>query len=62
MSSWKKAGFSFNKYLAISAETLRSVLKQDLKAEATRRGLTEARATKYSGGFPAETKPLSLSK
>ncbi|GMM37767.1 hypothetical protein DASC09_050920 [Saccharomycopsis crataegensis] len=63
MSAWRKAGFSFNKYVAISSQTLRSVLKEDLKVVAEKRNDAEVRFVKFNAGEQqGEPTLLSLSK
>ncbi|CDR44734.1 CYFA0S15e02080g1_1 [Cyberlindnera fabianii] len=59
MSSWRKAGFSFNKYLQIAAETTRNALKPELQSAAVAaRGKSEAKVIKYTNGVAEEPLPL----
>ncbi|CAH2448222.1 F1F0 ATP synthase subunit epsilon, mitochondrial [Komagataella phaffii CBS 7435] len=44
MSSWQKAGFSFNKYLSIAARTVRKSLNSDIRVAAEKRGITDLKA------------------
>ncbi|KAM3164666.1 ATP synthase subunit epsilon [Lachancea thermotolerans] len=60
MSAWRKAGLTYNNYMAIAAQTVRSALKNDLQtAQVLGRSKTEARFIKYEKGTPvAEAQPL----
>ncbi|ODV98358.1 hypothetical protein PACTADRAFT_48136 [Pachysolen tannophilus NRRL Y-2460] len=62
MSAWEKAGISFNKYLALSARTVRRSLKQDLRVKAEKRDVTEAQVQTIKDGNITQTKPLGLTK
>lgn len=55
--------FSFNKYIAISSRTVRSVLKDDLKVAAEKRNETEVKVAKaLGGGNLSAPEPLKLTK
>ncbi|ODV74556.1 F1F0 ATP synthase subunit epsilon [Cyberlindnera jadinii NRRL Y-1542] len=59
MSTWRKAGFSFNKYLQIAAQTTRNALKPELQTnQVLARGKSEAKVIKYTDGVAAEPVPL----
>ncbi|SCU80182.1 LAFA_0B07954g1_1 [Lachancea sp. 'fantastica'] len=62
MSAWRKAGLTYNNYMAIAAQTVRSALKTE--AQNTRvlaRGKTEAKFVKYESGESA-TEAVALKK
>ncbi|CCH58510.1 hypothetical protein TBLA_0A07200 [Henningerozyma blattae CBS 6284] len=53
MSAWRKAGITYNAYIAIAAKTVRNALKPELQTAAViDRSFTEARFTKYTKGSP----------
>ncbi|CUS21746.1 LAQU0S03e09802g1_1 [Lachancea quebecensis] len=60
MSAWRKAGLTYNNYMAIAAQTVRSALKNEFQtAQVLGRSKTEARFIKYENGTPtAEAQPL----
>lgn len=59
MSVYKQAGISLNKALAISARTVRSALKPELRAAAEKRGVCDAKVVKIENGQQSEAKALS---
>ncbi|KAG7810579.1 hypothetical protein KL921_003074 [Ogataea angusta] len=58
MSSWQKAGISFNKYLAIAARTVQRSLKNDLKVAAEKRYTSDAKVQKLEKGNVVSTTEL----
>ncbi|CDK24244.1 unnamed protein product [Kuraishia capsulata CBS 1993] len=62
MSSWQKAGFSFNKYLSIAARTVRRSLKEDLRVASEKRDFVEAKVQVLENGSVTKTTDLSLTK
>ncbi|KAG7719854.1 hypothetical protein KL949_001433 [Ogataea haglerorum] len=58
MSSWQKAGISFNKYLAIAARTVQRSLKNDLKVAAEKRYISDAKVQKLEKGNVVSTTEL----
>lgn len=60
MSAWRKAGLTYNNYMAIAAQTVRSALKKEAQtARVLDRSKTEARFVKYENGTAtAESQPL----
>ncbi|ODQ59761.1 hypothetical protein WICANDRAFT_68345 [Wickerhamomyces anomalus NRRL Y-366-8] len=60
MSAWRKAGFSFNKYLQISAQTVRKALKPEFQTQKVQaRGNTDAKVIKFENGVAKEAEPLA---
>ncbi|AQZ15277.1 ATP15 (YPL271W) [Zygosaccharomyces parabailii] len=61
MSSWRKAGLTYNAYLNIAAKTVRAALKPEARTPAVlSRDKVDSRYTKYEKGEPlGEPKPLS---
>ncbi|KAG7824761.1 hypothetical protein KL909_001983 [Ogataea angusta] len=62
MSSWQKAGISFNKYLAIAARTVQRSLKNDLKVAAEKRYTSDAKVQKLEKGNVVSTTELGSNK
>ncbi|SCW01494.1 LAFE_0E00870g1_1 [Lachancea fermentati] len=60
MSAWRKAGFTFNNYMAIAAQTVRSALKTEFQtAQVLSRSKTDARYAKYEkGSAVSDSEPL----
>ncbi|AGO11281.1 AaceriACR021Wp [[Ashbya] aceris (nom. inval.)] len=60
MSAWRKAGLTYNSYLAVAARTVRAALKKELQNTAVlNRSVTEAKVIDYaSKGSAAEAVPL----
>ena len=53
MSSWRKAGLTYNTYLSVAARTVRAALKPELQSsKVLARSKTEARYVKYEKGNP----------
>ncbi|CEP63365.1 F1F0 ATP synthase subunit epsilon LALA0_S08e00760g [Lachancea lanzarotensis] len=51
MSAWRKAGLTYNNYLAIAAQTVRSALKTEVQnTKVLSRGKTDAKFVKYENG------------
>ncbi|KAF8468342.1 mitochondrial ATP synthase epsilon chain-domain-containing protein [Kalaharituber pfeilii] len=59
VAAWKAAGFSFNKYLAITARVVRRSLKEQHRLAAERRGDMDLKMAKWEGGKQLDSKPLS---
>lgn len=60
MDAWRKAGLTYNTYLAIAAKTVRAALKPELQtASVLGRSKTEARYVIYEKGTAkSESLPL----
>ncbi|CAI5760753.1 unnamed protein product [Candida verbasci] len=58
INTYKQAGISLNKALAVAAQTLRNSLKAEFKAAAERRGACDAKVITYKNGEASEAKPL----
>lgn len=58
MSSYKQAGITLNKALAIAAKTVRNSLKAEFKVAAEKRGITEVKVSKFENGVASEPKNL----
>ncbi|AMD20167.1 HCR017Cp [Eremothecium sinecaudum] len=60
MSVWRKAGLTYNSYLAVAAKTIRSALKTELQSAAILgRSVTEAKIIEYkTPGAASEPVPL----
>ncbi|QLG74427.1 hypothetical protein HG535_0G03100 [Zygotorulaspora mrakii] len=51
MSSWRKAGLTYNSYLSVAAKVIRSALKPELQTAAVmNRSKSEGRYVKYENG------------
>ncbi|KAM4059972.1 mitochondrial ATP synthase epsilon chain [Hirsutella rhossiliensis] len=57
-AAWKAAGLTYNRYLAITARTVRRCLKEDKRIAAERRGEMELRFAKWQGGKQGEVTDL----
>ncbi|KAF2788903.1 hypothetical protein K505DRAFT_204193, partial [Melanomma pulvis-pyrius CBS 109.77] len=57
--AWKAAGLSYNRYLAVASRVVRRSLKEDKRLIAERRGESELRFAKWTGGKQGEMKNLS---
>ncbi|AET38527.1 F1F0 ATP synthase subunit epsilon Ecym_3008 [Eremothecium cymbalariae DBVPG len=59
MSAWRKAGLSYNTYMAVAARAVRSALKPELKnAAVLSRSNTEAKVINYKDGAASDAVPL----
>lgn len=58
MSSYKQAGISLNRALAIAARTVRNSLKADARVSAEKRGITDVKVQKFENGVASEAKEL----
>lgn len=59
MSTWRKAGLTFNNYAAIAAKTVRAALKPELQTNAVlSRSKSEAKFIKIENGNQSE--PVAL--
>ncbi|SCU81948.1 LAMI_0B08328g1_1 [Lachancea mirantina] len=60
MSAWRKAGLTYNNYIAIAAKAVRDSLKTELQtAQVLARSKTEVRFTQYQNGeATADPAPL----
>ncbi|KAI5852245.1 mitochondrial ATP synthase epsilon chain-domain-containing protein [Tricharina praecox] len=58
-ASWKAAGFSYNRYLAIAARVIRKSLKEEARVKADRRGPIELKFVKWENGKQTEPQMLS---
>ncbi|KAB8282836.1 mitochondrial ATP synthase epsilon chain-domain-containing protein [Yarrowia lipolytica] len=56
MSAWKSAGFSFNKYSAIAARTVRKALTEQKRAHVNARDLSEIKVAKWESGKQGDVK------
>ncbi|SCU87689.1 LAME_0D11078g1_1 [Lachancea meyersii CBS 8951] len=62
MSAWRKAGLTYNNYMAIAAQTVRSALKSEVQsAQILGRNKTEAKFVKFENGA-ATSEPELLKK
>ncbi|SCU79666.1 LANO_0A07096g1_1 [Lachancea nothofagi CBS 11611] len=62
MSAWRKAGLTYNNYMAIAAQTVRSALKTEAQSTAViSRGRSEAKFVNYENG-KAVAEPVALKK
>lgn len=60
MAAWRKAGLTYNTYLAVAAKTVRAALKPELQTAAVLgRSKTEARYVQYEKGT-AKSEPIPL--
>ncbi|KAN0075153.1 Mitochondrial ATP synthase epsilon chain domain containing protein [Elaphomyces granulatus] len=57
--SWKAAGLTYNRYLAIAARTVRWSLKEGPRLQAERRDLMDIKFAKWESGKQGEVKPLA---
>ncbi|KAH8177971.1 mitochondrial ATP synthase epsilon chain domain-containing protein [Sarocladium implicatum] len=57
-AAWKAAGLTYNRFLAISARTIRRSLKEDKRILAERRGEMELRFARWENGKQGEPKDL----
>lgn len=61
MSTWRKAGLTYNSYVSVAAKTLRAALKPELQTHAVlARSASEVKFVKYENGNPSEA--VSLQK
>lgn len=58
MSSYKQAGITLNRALALAAKTVRNSLKPEFKVAAEKRGVTEVKVSKFENGTASEPKTL----
>lgn len=59
MSTWRKAGLTYNNYIAIAAKTVRSALKSELQTNSVlARSKAEVKFIKIENGVGAEPVPL----
>ncbi|KJZ75054.1 hypothetical protein HIM_05540 [Hirsutella minnesotensis 3608] len=58
-AAWRAAGLSYNRYLAITARTVRRCLKEDKRIAAERRGEMELRFAKWESGKQGDVKDLA---
>lgn len=58
MSSYKQAGISLNRAMALAAKATRSALKAEFKVAAEKRGFSEVKVQKYEKGTGDVAKPL----
>lgn len=52
--------YSYNRYLAIAARTVRNALKEDKRIAAERRNLFETRSAKWENGKQEEYSPVKF--
>ncbi|KAA8913300.1 mitochondrial ATP synthase epsilon chain-domain-containing protein [Sphaerosporella brunnea] len=57
-SSWKAAGFTYNKYLQIAARAIRKSLKEEARLKAEKRGPLELKYVKWENGKQGEPQNL----
>lgn len=58
-STWKAAGFTYNRYLAIAARAVRRSLKEQPRLQAEKRGETDLRFAKWTNGKQSDNKNLA---
>ncbi|KAL1999501.1 hypothetical protein VTN02DRAFT_4431 [Thermoascus thermophilus] len=58
VSTWKAAGLTYNRYLAVAARAVRRSLKEGPRVAAERRGQMDLRFAKWKNGKQGEVKPL----
>lgn len=59
MSVWRKAGLTYNDYMAIAAKTVRAALKPKVQTSSViARSNTEAKFINFENGTPSEPVPL----
>ncbi|KZZ95581.1 Mitochondrial ATP synthase epsilon chain domain-containing protein [Ascosphaera apis ARSEF 7405] len=58
-ASWKVAGLTYNRYLAIASRAVRNSLKEEQRMAAARRGELDLRFSKWENGKQQETKNLA---
>ncbi|KAL8632755.1 hypothetical protein Q9189_001460 [Teloschistes chrysophthalmus] len=58
-STWKAAGLTYNRYLAVAARVVRRSLKEQPRLQAERRGEMDLRFAKWTNGKQGENKNLA---
>ncbi|MCJ1276110.1 hypothetical protein MMC21_003915 [Puttea exsequens] len=58
-TTWKAAGLTYNRYLAVAARVVRRSLKEGPRLQAERRGEMELRFAKWENGKQGENKSLA---
>ncbi|QEU60355.1 Atp15 [Kluyveromyces lactis] len=59
MSTWRKAGLTFNNYVSVAANTVRAALKPELQTNSVlARSKSEAKFIKFENGVASEPVPL----
>ncbi|KAI5302129.1 hypothetical protein KEM56_001012 [Ascosphaera pollenicola] len=58
-ASWKVAGLTYNRYLAIASRAVRNSLKEEQRHAAARRGELDLRVSKWENGKQLEAKNLA---
>ncbi|KAG5288078.1 mitochondrial ATP synthase epsilon chain domain-containing protein [Histoplasma ohiense] len=59
--SWKSAGLTYNRYLAVSARAVRRSLKEAPRAQAERREEMDLKFSQWQNGKQGEVNQLSAS-
>lgn len=59
MSSYKQAGITLNRAMALAAQTVRKSLKPEFKVAAEKRSFTEVKVSKFENGVGSEAKSLA---
>ncbi|ODH20766.1 hypothetical protein ACO22_05795 [Paracoccidioides brasiliensis] len=60
--SWKAAGLTYNRYLAIAARTVRRSLKEEPRLQAERRGEMDLKFAKWQNGKQGDVKSLAAAQ
>ncbi|CEJ61188.1 Putative Mitochondrial ATP synthase epsilon chain domain-containing protein [Penicillium brasilianum] len=58
-ATWKAAGLTYNRYLAIAARTVRRSLKETPRLNAERRGQMDLRFAKWENGKQGDVRSLA---
>lgn len=58
VAAWKAAGFTYNRYLAVAARTVRRCLKDEHRIKADRREQLDLKFSRWSNGKQGEAQSL----